>query len=195
LFSYSSKKCKKRNKYLIKTYSLYDTEDDFSEDTIVEEEIGGTYSEQFLSEWEKYWQEEGEKILWSTWTEKYKEYFNPQFDLIDRIKTMELYSDSEEENETVSKDEDEAKSKRKVDNLQAEERAETQQDEKWNAVWEDHCKEVYSDEFQKRAKNHSKKMKFDNNDAKHNPALKKYWSQRYALFSKFDQGIKLDYGK
>ena len=27
-----------------------------------------------------------------------------------------------------------------------------------------------------------------------NKELKKYWAQRYRLFSKFDKGIKLDYG-
>lgn len=27
-----------------------------------------------------------------------------------------------------------------------------------------------------------------------NKELKKYWAQRYRLFTKFDQGIKLDYG-
>ena len=27
-----------------------------------------------------------------------------------------------------------------------------------------------------------------------NKELKKYWAQRYKLFSKFDKGIRLDYG-
>ena len=33
------------------------------------------------------------------------------------------------------------------------------------------------------------------NTAKDSPALVKYWSQRYRLFSKFDDGVCLDHGE
>lgn len=32
-------------------------------------------------------------------------------------------------------------------------------------------------------------------DIRANPGLKKYWIKRFSLFSKFEQGIKLDEGK
>jgi hypothetical protein len=42
--------------------------------------------------------------------------------------------------------------------------------------------------------NNEKTLNVQMPDISQNKELKKYWAQRYRLFSKFDKGIRLDYG-
>lgn len=49
----------------------------------------------------------------------------------------------------------------------------------------------------KRRRKRQLKKKYDNypQEIIDNPKIKKFWQRRYSLFSKFDEGIKMDAGK
>jgi hypothetical protein len=70
-------------------------------------------------------------------------------------------------------------------------------DTKWKEEWDNHCQEVYTTEYQTQEKKHiqERHITVTYENAMHIPGIRKYYAQRYQLFSKYDEGIKLDYGK
>ena len=66
----------------------------------------------------------------------------------------------------------------------------------WAAEWDTHYTQTYYDEYNKfleGAKQAAEEASMPE-DIRKNPNLKKYWVNRYHLFSKYDDGIKLDEG-
>jgi hypothetical protein len=264
---------------VIFSYSEYFTEEDFfeiegaeeeeeSDDEAVERllnEAAGNatfyeeYTKQFLNDWEKYWTENGEQIVWSSWLEKYKDYINPDFDLVDRVKNMSLCnndsdsnsspryvgsggssssedmpakpSDSKVEEVDVSEEaeeKDEVASgegnksvsvKRKIsesreagnsaaghsdtfsdssDETTPKKKDETSNQALWDLAFKQHGEEEYISEYDKFYRKKNKLRKLNDGSSKvttMSPQTRKYFAQRYQLFSLYDKGILLDDGK
>ncbi|XP_021955395.1 trimethylguanosine synthase isoform X2 [Folsomia candida] len=83
------------------------------------------------------------------------------------------------------------KSKDKSTNRTNEEESKSA-NEMWQETWDNHCQEEYANEYQKYVKKHMKMRKVSI-PCENDPRIRKYFDQRYQLFSKYDEGIKLDY--
>jgi len=80
------------------------------------------FQEDFISHWNSV----GEKLLWKTWMEKYKNYIDPDFDY------LSLYDS----------DSGEAEDSTKPVNF------ETNEVNPWDSEWNNHCQEIYNSEYQ-----------------------------------------------
>lgn len=215
---------KKKNNFVIYSYSEYFTEEVEAHNNIAIEEtqedesrlsveefdrLGLLSSDpEFLKDWESYWALHGQDILWRTWNEKYRDYINPNYDLVDEIKNIPICSDSSSdekddinmptEGSTVVKLSDKTREMLKRRQDEKKETGPKNPDELWQETWNNHCQDEYTGEYQNYAKKYNKLPKLDfitGEDAKNNSCTRKYYAQRYELFSKYDEGIRLDCGK
>jgi len=228
--------------------------EDITDDTSTEEDdlsdLEEEYNKTFLAEWQEYWNLNGEKLVWESWTEKYKDYIDPEFDSLNRISTMSLLSDSSSSSDEesplsfkrmanpvstgsiqdltpVNGQKDTTNEENSTTKLEAcvsmkRKRCEIEDNPSgpspdksvsgetgdspevlkklWDEAWQAHSEEVYNTEYSSFATKNYKMIKPDKLEvtgaqAKKDRKLNKYWAQRYELFSKFDDGIKMDRGR
>ncbi|CAG7823535.1 unnamed protein product [Allacma fusca] len=142
------------------------------------------------ADWLKYWEEKGDEIVNKSWLEKYRDYINPEFDLSTWVGSGEPEVSETSDSNTTDADEADGSCKGKLpeDGL-----SEGDTDTLWLQEWHNHYSEIY---FQERSKffevARTAEEEADMCAELRNKSLRKYWVMRYHLFSKFDDGIKLD---
>ncbi|ODN05721.1 Trimethylguanosine synthase [Orchesella cincta] len=162
--------------------------------------------DRFQAAWKDFWSQNGEKLTWESWCEKYGDYMNADFNI---LSSYTLPSSAEE-----------------VPAPEEEDKLSTDQ-VGWQEKWEEHVNEIYKtiyyNFFNDQWLPSLEKMKISKGDAnlpkkkggknkkkkknrRHSGVnvaelplelqartdLHKYWAQRFELFSRFNAGIQLD---